>query len=171
MERAIVYESVRDGKIRRNWIAGVIVIVALLGLAVGAAFYFKYTPPSHDENAKEGVPVVEQDYLYDMVVTDMDYDFSMASNLYQQKDQSLKVYFTNSSENKVYLMVKVYEKDGEKLLYESGVLYPGEYVEKLEPADSFGNKKMDVLVRIYAFNPKTYESEGTTELELTLQPW
>ena len=30
---------------------------------------------------------------------------------------------------------------------------------------------MDVTARIYAFKPDTYESEGTTEVDLVLQAW
>ena len=95
----------------------------------------------------------------------------MASNLYQQEDGSLKVYFTNPEANRVKLMVEIFETETEQSLYRSGVILPGEYIEKLEKNSEFSNEQKEITVKIYAFEENTWYSAGHIEISGLLQPW
>lgn len=158
---------------KRRIILLIIIIVAILAVA-GVIIYsmlIKYEPPKFEVNAYAGTPTPEESYLYDQVESGFGYKLSMASNLYQQEDRTLKIFFTNPSENKVNIMCEVRSADDDKLLYGSGLLHPGEYVETLDPKCEFENIRYDVNVKVYAFEPDTYQSAGTTTLKLVLQPW
>ena len=167
-------QIIRSGsETRRRRVLLVIIIVAVAAMAgvfIYSAFV-KYEPPKFEINASAGTPTPEEDFLFDEVESGFGYKFSIASNLYQQKDRTLKVSFTNPSTNNVNLMCEVRTVDDDEVLYESGLLHPGEYIETLNPKDEFENIKYDVNVKIYAFEPETYQSDGTTTLNLVLQPW
>ena len=167
-------QIVKSGtEIKRRIILSVIIIVAILAIA-GVIIYsmlIKYEPPKFEPFASAGTPTPEESFLYDEVTSGFGYKFSIASNLYQQEDRSLKIYLTNPSDNDVNIMCEIRSADEDKLLYESGLLHPGEYIESLDPAGEFDNIKYDVNVLIHAFEPETYHSAGTTTLDLVLQPW
>ena len=158
---------------KRRIILLIIIIFAIL-VTVGVVVYstfLKYEPPKFEINAFAGTPAPEEGFLYDEVESGFGYKFSIASNLYQQEDRTLKTFFTNPSENVVNLMCEIRNAETDELLYDCGLLHPGEYVEAFEPKGSFENIKYDVNVKIYAFEPDTYQSAGTTTLKLVLQPW
>ena len=69
------------------------------------------------------------------------------------------------------LMCEVRTRDDGEVLYESGLLHPGEYIESLEPKGEFENTKYDIEVLVRAFESETYHSAGETTLKLVLQPW
>ena len=167
-------QIVRSGAdAKRRIILFLIIIVAsfaIVGVIIFSMF-IKYTPPKFEINAFAGTPTPEEGFLYNEVESGFGYKFSIASNLYQQEDRSLKAYFTNPSVNDVNLMCEVRTADDDELLYESGLLHPGEYVETLNPKGEFENIKYDVNVKVYAFESETYQSAGTTTLNLVLQPW
>jgi hypothetical protein len=88
-----------------------------------------------------------------------------------QEDGSLFVYFTNVEENDVRMMCEIVQEGTEITLYKSGVLNPGEYVEKLDPVTEIENEKKDIIIRIYAFEEENWYSAGTVEITSLLQPW
>ncbi len=167
-------QIIRSGsETKRRRILLVIIIVAvaaIAGVVIHSAF-IRYEPPKFEVHAFAGTPTPDKGFLYDEVESGFGYKFSIASNLYQQKDRTLKVFFTNPSANKVNLMCEVRKADDDELLYDCGLLHPGEYIETLDPRGSFDNTKYDVNVKVYAFEPDSYQSAGTTTLKLVLQPW
>jgi hypothetical protein len=130
-----------------------------------------YTPPKFDSSAQAGVPSPDESFYYDTLSTDFGYQFSFAANLYQQEDRSVKVYFTNPAKNSVNLMCEISSDATGKVLYQSGVIRPGEYVESLSPKGRFANEKMDITLTVYAFEPDTWHSAGTSTVTTVLQPW
>ncbi len=158
---------------KRRIIFLIILVVAVLSIAgiVIYSMFIRYEPPKFEVHAVAGTPTPGEEFLYDEVESGFGYKFSIASNLYQQEDRTLKAFFTNASTNAVNLMCEVRNAEDDRLLYESGLLHPGEYVEALDPNGDFGNTKYDVNVKVYAFEPDTYQSAGTTTLNLVLQPW
>ncbi len=166
-------QIVRSGLEKKRRIILLIVIITSILAIAGVIIYsmiIGYEPPKFEVNAFAGTPTPEESFLYDEVESGFGYKFSIASNLYQQEDRTLKVFFTNPSSNDVNLMCEVRSADDE-VLYESGLIHPNEYVESLDPKGEFENRKIDVNVMIYAFEPETYCSAGTTTLKLVLQPW
>lgn len=131
----------------------------------------KYHPPAGEINVAEGIPEVDEGYLYEEIESEYGYSFSIAANLYRQENGSCNVYFTNPSTNTVNLMCQIEDAHSGKLLYKSGVIQPGQYVENLSPSRNFKNEQRDIRVSVYAFAPDTWYSEGTTNLKMILQPW
>ncbi len=170
-KRRQVYTSAEDTiRILRSLIiTGAVFVIAIVVGIVSSQL--RYHPPEHDENAKSGLPIVEDSYLYREIETDFGYSFSMAANLYRQEDGSLNLYLTNPETNDVDLMCEINDMESGQLLYKSGRILPGEYLVNIPCAEEFENDYHDVSVRIYAFDREKFTSEGTTELSLALQPW
>ncbi len=150
-----------------------LIIVAILILFIGLNRQNnQYTPPEMDETAIKGEPDVEESYLYEECPTKFDYKYSVAANLYMQEDKSLNVYFTNPMENTEYLMCEIIDEESGDVLYKSGVIKPGYYVEKLQPTDEdMENKARSVIMKVYSFKARNWQSCGTTEIKLMLQAW
>ena len=149
-------------------------IAIAFAVIVGIAIWkncFVYAPPARESNAKMGTPTPDGHYLYSGLNTDFGYQVMLAANLYRQEDGSLNIYFTNTAANEVLLLCEIVAEDSGDTLYKSGLLKPGEYVESLSPCMDFPNEATMVLVKIYAFEPKTYYSAGSTVLNVTLQAW
>lgn len=149
------------------------IIAAIAALTIAAVTYIlvaSFSPPDHDKNAKEGTPTPDESYVYSSLTTEYGYGLAMAANLYQQEDGSVNIYFTNPAENEAYLRCQIIDSATSKVLYTSGYIMPGEYIESL-PKGKAKNQAYEVTVKIYAYTPKTFTSEGTCEITLTLQPW
>ena len=156
---------------RQRIIIPIIIVTSLISIGLIAYILVtRYTPPSHDKNAVSGVPSVAQEYLYGSVTTDYGYIIQMASNLYQQQNGEVNIYFTNPISNSVLLRCEIIDKDTGERLYNTGYIRPGEYITSVNNS-SVGNKKYAVIVKVYAYTDESFTSEGTTELSLMLQPW
>lgn len=93
-----------------------------------------------------------------------------AGTIYQQADGALELYLTSPEENEAYLLCEVTDIEG-KTLYRSGLLRPGEYVERLDSLTALENKAIEIAVNIYAFEPETFYSIGTVTLKNVLQAY
>jgi hypothetical protein len=129
-----------------------------------------YVPPPFEQNVVNGVPVPPDNMLYSSIGADGGYVFSVASNLYQQENGDLCIYFTDPVDSPVWMMCEVFS-DSYGTMYRSGVLRPGEYVERLPKLSDFPNEPIEVEIRVYGFEPITYQSKGTVYLQTILQPW
>ncbi len=150
-----------------------VIIIAIVMIFIGInRENHQYTPPEMDETAIKGEPYVEASYLYEECPTKFDYEYSVAANLYMQEDKSLNVFFTNPTENTEYLMCEIIDEESGDVLYKSGVIKPGYYVEKLQPLDEdMENKARSVIMKVYSFKARNWQSCGTTEMKLMLQAW
>ena len=156
---------------RRIIIIPIIVIVSLISIGlIVFTLVARFKPPGHDDSAKKGAPTVSEDYLYGTATTEYGYSLQMASNLYQQQNGDVNIYFTNPISNNVLLRCEIIDKDTGKTLYDMGYINPGEYIESINNS-SVDNKKYDVIAKVYAYTDESFTSEGTTELSLILQPW
>ena len=169
-ERYQLFSSKMERR-RARIVLPVIVVMMLISMAViltGLLAGFK--PPKHDKSAVAGIPEVSEDYLYGSAVTEFDYTFSMAANLYQNENGEVYVYFTNPIANEVNLKLELINTENGKILYETGYIEPGEYIEYLKESD-VRNRAYDIKAKICAYEPETFVSAGTTEILLKLQPW
>ena len=164
--------KLQSGKKQNALIVALLVgLVLLIAGVCYVASRMTYVPPEYEVNAGKGVPSPEESFMYGGIETQYGFSFAMASNLYQQEDGSIKVYFTNPEENRVKLMVEIFETETEQSLYRSGVILPGEYIEKLEKNSEFSNEQKEITVKIYAFEENTWYSAGHIEISGLLQPW
>ena len=72
------------------------------------------------------------------------------------------VYFTNSSEQEVWLKLRVLDEDG-NIIGETGLIKPGEYVKSVS-IDKDISDGSTIKLKIMAYEPETYYSAGAVTL-------
>lgn len=152
-----------------------LVVLAFFCAGIGLLFFvnsLKYRPPVHESNAIMGAPMPNESYLYSELTSQFNYTFGLAANLYRQADGSINLYLYNLPTNEGEMMVEICDRENEDMVYyRSGLLNPGEYVERLTPNIHFTNEMHEITIKVYSFEPETYRSNGTTLLDAVLQPW
>ena len=83
------------------------------------------------------------------------------------KDGKITAYFTNPEDNEVWLLVKVYDESGKKLLGQSGIIRNGEYVEQIA-LDKTPSEDCKIIFKIYSYEPDTYYSKGSASGKFSL---
>lgn len=158
----------------RKKVVGILLLLGLFSIA-GICLWITergiYVPPEFEKNVIEGVPKPEEHFMYGTLETEYGYRFSMATNIYQQEDRSAYVYLTNYEENNVKMMCEIRNQETGEICYKSGVILPGQYVEKLVPVTEFPNEAFDAMIMIYAFEEESWYSAGTVEIAATVQAW
>lgn len=129
----------------------------------------QYKLPLFESKAESGLPNPPKNFDYQAIPTE-EWQCYIAATTYQQEDGSLKVYFTNPEGNEAYLMCEVTDSTG-KILYKSGIIIPGNYVESLYPIKKLKNEAIEIEIKIYAFEPEYYYSLGTLIIRNVLQPY
>jgi len=175
------YTSPTTGRLRRRLtLAGVILTCALL---IGAIAYFvllepppppeppPYAPRPLEANAVIGVPEPDEHMNYTITEPEVgQFRFATVGTIYRQHDGSIKLYLTNFDDNEVYLLCQIVDSSSGELLYESGRLRPGEYVESLFPLVEIENKATPISINVYAQTFGDYQSAGSVSLSNILQP-
>lgn len=158
----------------RQKVIWILLIVVLLGIA-GICYWISkegvYIPPKFEKNVLEGIPKPDAHFMYGTIETDYGFTFSMATNIYQQEDGSVFVYFTNYEDNNVSMMCEIVNEETGETYYKSGVITPGQYMEKLLPVKEFPNEAFNAQIMIYSFEEGTWYSGGTVEIAATVQAW
>ena len=170
--------QVKTGKLRRQ-VERILLPMTLLG-AVGVAFLVyqfikppSYTPPPYELNAILGKPEPAENVLYSILDTDK-FTVGIAAVMTRREDNSVDLYFSNPSENKVYLLCEIFDEEM-NTLYKSGLLRPGKYVESLpligEITDDIigDNGEIQVKISVYALEQGTYHSIGTANIDNVLR--
>lgn len=162
---------VKTGAVRKMMLAAAALVLAAAALTGGYRLMNPpYVPPAFDPAAVSGVPAPPENMGYGEISAQGGFSFSIAGTMYQQEDGSLALYLTNPAAGGINLMCEVANDHGE-IIYKSGVLRPGEYVEKLQPLRKLPNEAMKIEVSVYAFEPETWYSRGTIALANILQPY
>ena len=165
--------KVKTGMGKRILVGIIISIVLCLALA-GCWMLYHYerpfVPPEFEENAKEGVPEVEESLNYGTVTAPTGFSIGLCGTMYQQEDGSLIVNLTNPETNTVNIQCEVKDKTG-NTLYKSGVIEPGEYLEKLTPLVELKQEAVPIEISVYGYEIDTWYSKGTIMLDNTLQPY
>ncbi|MEG0090993.1 MAG: hypothetical protein RSA20_04165, partial [Oscillospiraceae bacterium] len=150
-------------------VLGVALAVAIAALGY-RALHPPYTPPPFEPTAVAGVPTPPEHMGYGEISAEGGFAFSIVGTMYQQQDGSLLVYFTNPPYSEANLQCEIKHENGDTL-YKSGVLRPGEYVERLQPQTELKNEATKIELNVYAFAPETWYSKGTINLQNILQPY
>jgi hypothetical protein len=152
---------------RKQIVILAIVVTLLVALCVVAAFLAlgnrEFTPPPFDEAAEAGTPTVtDPDGRYGTATVEEGYSVGLcATPLY--KDGALSLYFTCPSTNRAWMLVKIYDEKG-RLLGQSGLVRPGEYLSEVALSRAPTGEKL--TVHVLAYEPDTYYSLGTAKLEI-----
>ena len=156
-----------------------IIIGALLGVAIitlavlliardSMAKVGEFKAPPFDSQAKIGAPSeLDESLAYKRMDIENAFSFAMCGNL-SLKEGRINAYFTNPEDNEVWLLVKVYDETGKKLLGQSGVLRNGEYVEQITLTEP-PSKNCKIMFKIYSYEPDTYYSKGSASGSFNLK--
>lgn len=142
----------------------VLVMIAAL-LAPGKTVPAEFTPPPFEPNAVIGIPNVPDDLGW----TELDaqaFLFSVCGKVVV-RDGEADIWLTNPESNTVWLKVRILDKNGETL-GESGLIRPGEYVQTVT-FDTVPKDGTTIGLKLMAYQPETYFSEGTATLNTTVK--
>lgn len=150
-------------------------LIVLVLLCIGVVVYNRnykpvFVPPDFDPAAQAGVPAPPENMSYGGIEAPQAFKFYIAGTLFQQEDGTVLQYLTNPKDSGVNLLCEIVDKNGE-VLYKSGLIQPGYYLERLDPIKKIKNEAIEVDVKVYAYEPETYYSKGVISLGNTLQPW
>ena len=129
----------------------------------------KFKPPKFEETVEKGIPNVDEKLGFQPISAPTGFSVGLCSTMYQQQDESLLIYLTNPEINDVNIKCEIVNEENE-ILYESGVIKPGEYVKKLEAEKEMPKEATNIKVLIYGYEIDTWYSMGTIELDNVLQP-
>lgn len=157
---------------RRLAVPAVIIVIFAICALIWRVVVFEevYIPPEFDTTAQEGTPKPEESLGYSDISVEHGFTFAIVGTLYQQEDETVLVYFTNPADSGCNMQCEITDEAGE-VLYKSGVVRPGEYVERLTPVKELTNETREVNMNVYAFELNTWYSKGTISLANTLQAW
>ena len=123
-----------------------------------------FTPPPFDAQVQTGVPTVPQELGWSELDAQA-YKVSVCG-VVQVTEDLADVWFTNPEGNTVWLKLRILDKNG-NILGESGIVKPGEYVQSVQltqvPASGTA-----ITMKIMAYAPETYYSEGSVSLNTTI---
>ena len=151
------------------------VISAILAAALTVLFVLaaqrhaktgEFTPPPFEDAAEEGTPVVSDEslrYAHVLVTSELVVGLCATCAI---EDESLLLYFASLEHNTAWVRAKVYDERG-KLCGESGLLRPGEYVERIALSSKPRGKTL--VVKVLSYEPDTYYSLGTAELTVNVK--
>ena len=124
-----------------------------------------FTPPPFDAEARIGTPEVPQECGWSELDAKA-FRVSVSGALTVSED-SVDVWLTNPAENTVWLKLRLCTPDG-SILGETGLICPGEYVQQVTLGDP-PEEEMPVVLKIMAYQPDTYYSEGSVSLKTTIK--
>lgn len=124
-----------------------------------------FTPPSFDNTAKNGIPKLNNENWIELCENGMSFSTHILGEL-TLKDNSADVFFTNDKDNDVWLKLRILNGFG-NIIAESGLIKPNQYIETI----AFSSKPKDgdrITLKIMAYEPSTYYSKGSVEIETTI---
>lgn len=125
----------------------------------------EFTAPEFDPNAVAGVPTVDENLGWAALNISEGYNVHVCGVLNADATGSLPVWFTSDADNTVWVKLRVLDEDG-NVLGETGILKPGEYVERLQLKDV--SSSCMVTLQVMGYEPETYYSAGTVGLATNL---
>lgn len=139
------------------------VLIMLLALLLPAEQAVPFTPPPFEQAAQKGIPQVPQALGW----SELDARVFRVGicGVVQVTAGKADLWLTNPEDNDVWLKLRILD-DKNRILGETGLLRPGEYLQAVvfsaEPSPG------DVLqLKIMAYEPETYYSAGSVVLNTT----
>ena len=123
-----------------------------------------FTPPPFDPAALSGSPAVP-DGLGWQELDAQAYLVGICGK-FIPKGNTADIWLTNPKSNTVWLKVRVLDGKG-NTLGETGIIKPGEYVQSVT-LDAVPKTGKPIVLKIMAYQPDTYYSEGAVSLNTTV---
>ena len=156
---------------RAVYLLGAACAVALIVLVVVAIAPWQkqagdFTPPPFEKNAVAGTPTVDESLGWSELAVREGYNIKLCGVLQADQDGKLPVWLYSDAGNTVWVKLRILDAEG-NCIAESGLLKPGEYLEKVQLAD--GAKAGDVKLHVMGYEPETYYSAGAVDFQTVLQ--
>lgn len=145
----------------------IIIIVALLIILILLVNSYKkkieFVRPDFDDSVTAIPDVIESKYYSEFNGE----AYSLGINgVLTLSDNKIKVDFTSSINNDVYLKIRLLNKNND-ILAESGLVKPGEYLEYLISSKKIP-KEDNYSIKVMSYNTETYESESAIKLSVKI---
>lgn len=121
-----------------------------------------FVPPPFDTCAEEGLPEVPEELGWSEVYQDGMSFSARICGAVNVEDNVATLYFTNTTPSNVWLMLRVLDSKNH-VIGQTGLIRPNEYIEKVALL-STPEKGSDITLKIMAYEPETYYSLGTANL-------
>ena len=147
----------------------VLVIAALVVLTVlrrsrAKSVIADFVPPLHEDNAIAGEPKdIPDNAAYGNINISDVFSVSMCA-FPSLHGNEIDLYYTNKSAADISTRFIVFDTDG-NIIYESGLLNPGEYLKSVALLTVPEDKK--AKIKMLSFYPETWESAGSAEATVT----
>ena len=124
----------------------------------------EFTPPPFDSSAVVGTPAVPDGLGWQ----ELDAQAYMVGicGKFIPNGNTADIWLTNPVSNTVWLKVRVLDENG-NTLGETGLIKPGEYVQSVT-LDTVPKTGKPIVLKIMAYQPDTYYSEGAVSLNTTI---
>ena len=157
----------------KNYILPLAAVLCVLSLALMAAALTRqevpaemgeFTPPPFESAAMAGSPAVPDGLGWQELDAKV-YKVGICGK-FIPKGNTADVWLTNPESNTVWLKVRVLDENG-SILGETGIIKPGEYVQSVT-LDAVPKAGAPIVLKIMAYQPDTYYSEGAVSLKTTV---
>ena len=161
-------------KQKKNYILPLAAVLCVLSLAVMVFALTRqevqtemgeFTPPPFDAAAVIGSPSVPDGLGWQELDAKV-YKVGICGKFIPDGNTA-DVWLTNPVSNTVWLKVRVLDENG-NILGETGIIKPGEYVQSVT-LNTVPKVGTPIVLKIMAYQPDTYYSEGTVSLNTTVQ--
>ena len=125
----------------------------------------EFVAPEFDAGAVVGTPNVPAELGWAVLNISEGYTVHVCGILNADATGSVPVWFASEADNTVWVKLRLLDGEG-KVLGETGILKPGEYVERMQLAD--GTHSCAVTLQIMGYEPETYYSAGSVGLATNL---
>lgn len=121
-----------------------------------------------DPSARVGTPVPPVNMCYSRMELPQGIPFYMTRTLLQQQDGAALAYLTNPQNSGVNLRCEILDQEG-TVIYRSGLVQPGYYIERLRPIRRLENELINAKVKISAYQINSYVSNGMMIFDAMVQ--
>ena len=143
-----------------------LVVVAIAPWEKAEVQQGEFVPPPFEEAADSGRPQVEEDLGWSQLAIRAGYTVWVCGELQAEPDGTLPLWLYSEPENTVWVKVRVLDEQGRRI-GETGLLRPGEYVEKVSLSEEAASGK--VVLHLMGYEPNTYYSAGAVDFETYLR--
>ncbi len=150
---------------------GAACLVSLIAMAIILAnpktVQAPFEAPTYEQSAEKGEPKVPENLGWKLLYQEgMQFKAGVCGNL-KFEERAAQIYFTNPAENSVHMKLRITNEKG-KILAESGLLRPGEYLKSIEftKKPKAGQK---INMKVMTYEPEDFTSAGSINLATTIQ--
>lgn len=145
----------------------IVLIAFTITVGIWTSSRREFVKPEFDDNAKPISNIeIDEKLQYAEINVEVGYNVGICNNLIMDNEENILIYFSSLKDNNVYLKLRIYDKE-QKMLKETGLIKPGEQIEKLKIENLKEDK--EVIIKIMSYDPETYYSRGTVSLNTKIK--